>query len=32
MTAEEIRRRLQIAEWQGDPEEWISQAAALKTK
>lgn len=29
MTAQEVRERTQLAEWQGDPEEWISQAQAL---
>jgi large subunit ribosomal protein L21 len=31
MTANEVRQRAQIAEWQGDPQDWISQAAAMKT-
>jgi predicted flap endonuclease-1-like 5' DNA nuclease len=31
MTAEEVRQRTQLAEWQGDPEDWISQAQTLAT-
>ena len=29
MTAEELRERTQLAEWQGDPEDWIVQAQSL---
>ena len=29
MTAQEVRERAGLAEWQGDPEDWISQAVAL---
>ena len=29
MTAQEIRERAKLAEWQGDPDDWISQARAL---
>jgi len=29
MTAEEVRQRAELAEWQGDPEDWINQAKAL---
>lgn len=31
MTANEVRQRAKLAEWQADPEDWISQAAALTT-
>ena len=31
MTAEEVRQRTDLAEWQGDPDEWISQAQILLT-
>ncbi len=29
MSAQEVRQRAQLADWQGDPENWIDQAAAL---
>jgi len=29
MTSEEVRQRAGLAEWQGDPEDWINQAKAL---
>jgi hypothetical protein len=29
LTAEEVRERTQLKEWQGDPEDWIDQARAL---
>ena len=31
MTAEEVRQRTELAEWQGDPDDWISQAQGLLT-
>ena len=29
MTAEEVRNQAGLAEWQGDPDDWISQASTL---
>lgn len=29
MTVQEVRERTQLAEWQGDPDDWISQARVL---
>ena len=31
MTAEEVRQRTGLAEWQGDPDDWVSQAQILLT-
>lgn len=31
MTAEEVRTRASLSEWQGDPDDWISQARRLGT-
>ena len=31
LTAQEVRERTELAEWQGDPDEWISQAQTLAT-
>ena len=32
MTAQEVRERTQLAEWQGDPEDWINQAQTLAVR
>lgn len=32
MTAQEVRQRAQLADWQGDPENWIDQASKLSKR